>query len=83
MNDKIYLARLPEYDFIRGPFYGIGFFDEEGNFIFALLKPDFINDQPLRSVNVDCPKKGKEIWDLSILGEIKHLPLSEDGGCKT
>ena len=69
------LVRLPKVKGIDKDFYGIGYFAENGEFIFALIKPEMPN-QPLRSINPTQWKKNdyKNETEIEILGNIESLP---------
>jgi hypothetical protein len=71
------LIKLPKIPNIDKEFYGIGYFAENGDFIFALLTPSIIKNFPLRSVKALEWKPFSDNVYLSdkpkIIGKIEEL----------
>jgi hypothetical protein len=68
------LVRLPTIKGIEKDFFGIGYFSENGEFVFVVLTPEIIKNNPFRSIR---PKEwGKQSYesDIEIIGNIKSLP---------
>ena len=72
MNDKLLLVRLPP---VSGEdHYGIGKYNESGEFVFIWLRPEIYQSYPLRQIPAqifDKMAKINQTDPIEIIGEIR------------
>jgi len=74
MKYDLKLVKLPKTKEISEDFYGVGYYAENGEFIFSVITPKFIENSPLRSVH---PKEwNTQVYEdeINVIGNIVNLP---------
>ena len=75
-NYEKLLVKLPSIPGVAEEFYGVGYFSENGDFVFILLTPDIMKNAPVRSISATKWKNTEFVSDpIQIIGTIKKLSL--------
>ncbi len=73
MENKLKLVRLPRIKGNPKYFYAIGYYTEDGSFVFALLNREIIRNSPLRSISADKWDGSKKENEIVIIDDISEL----------
>lgn len=73
MENELLLARLPKIPNLDKDFYGIGYFSENGDFLFSVITPQMMRTFPLRRIPPEKWKKNEyPSEDGEIIGKIQN-----------